>query len=499
MSDYEGGGNVEDDLSLPRATVYKLIGEMLPEDITCAKETRDLLIDCCNEFIHLVASEANEVCEKEAKKTIAAEHVLTALKDLGFESYIDEVKEAYSDHKIQQTRDRGKRGSKLDQLGMTQEELLKSQEELFAKARMRLQSQTQVSGSQGTAEGNSKVKSKHRDKHKKSSKIRSKNPQKYIKGNALNKKISLDYDTVDEAYPRNRYESSLISAMLEYEIPTDFPISRRKFYSKSRLLSKPVSKSIKNKSRAQLLALENSKNETDYNKNKSTSSSNPPLYSSVSKLGSSEKLHFQHTDYKPDTKNNYSSNEYKERTYNSVEKSNNYPESSKSIMKENEEYSDNIQTICNSKKNENTSFTSNLSSVQILNDNFLQYQLDDQSYCPNETLPEYKVFQDENSGEEVLLNYSDLYPKSQVASILSEQRNTHTNLRDHNTLDNISEISSLALPKAGDGESNAKNSIFTQTNPASFQTASLINPDISSLYESMLTNSITLSAISNMD
>ncbi|KAF9923486.1 negative cofactor 2 transcription regulator complex subunit ncb2 [Linnemannia zychae] len=62
------------------ATVQKLINEMMPEDITCAKDTRDLLIDCCVEFIHLLASEANDICEKETKKTIAAEHVITALK-----------------------------------------------------------------------------------------------------------------------------------------------------------------------------------------------------------------------------------------------------------------------------------------------------------------------------------------------------------------------------------------------------------------------------------
>ncbi|PVU94052.1 hypothetical protein BB561_002845 [Smittium simulii] len=142
MSDYEGSGGADDELSLPRATVYKLIGEMLPDDISCAKETRDLLIDCCNEFIHLVASEANEVCEKDSKKTIAAEHVLTALKDLGFESYINEVKEAYSDHKIQQSKDRGRRGTKLENSGMTQEELLASQEALFAKARMNLENRT---------------------------------------------------------------------------------------------------------------------------------------------------------------------------------------------------------------------------------------------------------------------------------------------------------------------------------------------------------------------
>ncbi|KAJ2785265.1 negative cofactor 2 transcription regulator complex subunit ncb2 [Coemansia interrupta] len=142
MSDYEGGPSNDDDLSLPRATVYKLIAEMLPDDVTCAKDTRDLLLDCCNEFIHLIASESNEICEKEAKKTIAAEHVLTALRELGFEKYVAEVKEAYSEHRQQQTKDRGRKTNKLKQLGMSEEELLREQELLFAQARMRFQNQT---------------------------------------------------------------------------------------------------------------------------------------------------------------------------------------------------------------------------------------------------------------------------------------------------------------------------------------------------------------------
>lgn len=85
---------------------FTAVSEMVPKDITCAKETRDLLIDCCvgtsslpwprgpryavkryadlasrsPEFIQLVSSEANEKCEKSAKKTIAPEHVAQALK-----------------------------------------------------------------------------------------------------------------------------------------------------------------------------------------------------------------------------------------------------------------------------------------------------------------------------------------------------------------------------------------------------------------------------------
>ncbi|KAF9378277.1 negative cofactor 2 transcription regulator complex subunit ncb2, partial [Podila verticillata] len=100
MSDTERGN--DDDLSLPKATVQKLINEMMPDDIACAKDTRDLLIECCVEFIHLLASEANEICEKETKKTIAAEHVITALKALGFDGYLPEVEVVLQDHKTQQ-------------------------------------------------------------------------------------------------------------------------------------------------------------------------------------------------------------------------------------------------------------------------------------------------------------------------------------------------------------------------------------------------------------
>lgn len=70
----------------------------MPNEVTCSKETRELIIECCvgmsaslldnvprscillAEFIHLISSEANEVCEKEGRKTIAPEHIITALK-----------------------------------------------------------------------------------------------------------------------------------------------------------------------------------------------------------------------------------------------------------------------------------------------------------------------------------------------------------------------------------------------------------------------------------
>ncbi|KAI8368933.1 histone-fold-containing protein [Choanephora cucurbitarum] len=143
MSDSERAGNpVDDELSLPKATVQKLINEMMPDDIVCSKDTRDLLIDCCVEFIHLIASEANEICEKETKKTIAGEHVLSALKELGFEDYMEEVDEVFKEHKKQQ-KDRDRKSTRLENRGISEEELLRQQELLFAQSRIKFEAQQQ--------------------------------------------------------------------------------------------------------------------------------------------------------------------------------------------------------------------------------------------------------------------------------------------------------------------------------------------------------------------
>merc|ERR1711962_1109926 len=80
----------EDDLSLPRAGVNKMIKEVIPM-IRVSNDARELVLNCCTEFIHLIASEANEICNKQTKKTISPEHVIQALESLGFHDYIKDV------------------------------------------------------------------------------------------------------------------------------------------------------------------------------------------------------------------------------------------------------------------------------------------------------------------------------------------------------------------------------------------------------------------------
>ena len=83
------------------ATVQKILTEILPSTsgVTTSKDFRDVLVDCCVEFITLVSSEANEISEKESKKTIACEHVTAALKELGFDEYVDAVQDSADEFK----------------------------------------------------------------------------------------------------------------------------------------------------------------------------------------------------------------------------------------------------------------------------------------------------------------------------------------------------------------------------------------------------------------
>ncbi|GAA5983172.1 hypothetical protein JCM10908_000183 [Rhodotorula pacifica] len=132
MSDEEGPRNSagDDEVALPKATVHKLVQEFLPAGFTATKEVKDLMVDCCKEFILTVASEANEICEKDSKKTMSPEHIVSALKELGFDEFVAGVEDG----------ERARKAKKASGNGMTEEEMLRIQEELFAKSRARMES-----------------------------------------------------------------------------------------------------------------------------------------------------------------------------------------------------------------------------------------------------------------------------------------------------------------------------------------------------------------------
>ena len=120
--------------------MQKIIGEILPNDLSFSKEAREVIIECCIEFLMILAAESNEIAEKEAKKTIASDHVLKALDLLDYNDYIEPIKQLLSKHK-ENLKGRERKHHKLQNTGMSEEELLRKQEELFLKSRMKFQNQ----------------------------------------------------------------------------------------------------------------------------------------------------------------------------------------------------------------------------------------------------------------------------------------------------------------------------------------------------------------------
>ncbi|MCL4126554.1 UNVERIFIED_CONTAM: hypothetical protein GTU68_061191 [Idotea baltica] len=135
------GGNANNDsqqpsdeeMTIPRAAMNKMIKEILP-NMRVAIEARELILHCCTEFIHLLSSESNEICNHQQKKTINAEHILMSLDKLGFGDYRADAEVVLKDCKAVAAKKRRK-NTRLENLGIPEEELLRQQQELFAKAR----------------------------------------------------------------------------------------------------------------------------------------------------------------------------------------------------------------------------------------------------------------------------------------------------------------------------------------------------------------------------
>ncbi|KAI3630680.1 hypothetical protein MIR68_012115 [Amoeboaphelidium protococcarum] len=134
-----------EDLSLPKATISKLIADYLPDGVKCSQEARDVIQDCLTEFIHLLTTQANDVCSKSTKKVILPQHITEALEQLGFGTFNQELESLLDEHKKEakakgERRKGGSIAGIADKMGgMTEEELAEKQAELFRQARQKFE------------------------------------------------------------------------------------------------------------------------------------------------------------------------------------------------------------------------------------------------------------------------------------------------------------------------------------------------------------------------
>ncbi|KXZ53060.1 hypothetical protein GPECTOR_8g54 [Gonium pectorale] len=129
----------ENDVSLPRTTLQKMIKDCMPPDMRVANDTVELVIACCTEFIQLVSSESNEVATREGRSIIHPDHVLKALTELGFPGFVGEVTSAWDtfkeETKTAHSRKADLRKTGAEQAGLTEEEQILLQQQMFAQAR----------------------------------------------------------------------------------------------------------------------------------------------------------------------------------------------------------------------------------------------------------------------------------------------------------------------------------------------------------------------------
>lgn len=124
---------LEEDSTLPKATVDRLIQDLTPKPYIVVKEVRNVLREIAHQFLSLIALEANTQCELEKKKTITNPHIYFSLKKYGFESFIascELVAKDYDDY----SKHKPSKQNKFKDSGKSMEELEEIQKNLFKEA-----------------------------------------------------------------------------------------------------------------------------------------------------------------------------------------------------------------------------------------------------------------------------------------------------------------------------------------------------------------------------
>lgn len=127
-------------------SISKYLGKILPEGTKCEKSALEFLSQSCTEFIHLITTQANELCDQENKKTITPDHIVRSLKMLEFTGYVEPALEELERANKEKEQKPKKKKKKLEDLGIPMEQLRQEQEALFKRARTEMEKRMQEEG-----------------------------------------------------------------------------------------------------------------------------------------------------------------------------------------------------------------------------------------------------------------------------------------------------------------------------------------------------------------
>ena len=83
-----------EDLNLPNAVIMRIIKDALPDGVAVSKEARSAMAKAASVFVLYATSTANALAQRNKKKTVNAQDVLTALQDMEFENFVEPLQES---------------------------------------------------------------------------------------------------------------------------------------------------------------------------------------------------------------------------------------------------------------------------------------------------------------------------------------------------------------------------------------------------------------------
>ncbi|KAI3746770.1 hypothetical protein L6452_09210 [Arctium lappa] len=85
--------NKEQDRFLPIANVGRIMKKVIPANGKISKDAKETVQECVSEFISFITGEASDKCQQEKRKTINGDDIIWAITTLGFEEYVDPLKQ----------------------------------------------------------------------------------------------------------------------------------------------------------------------------------------------------------------------------------------------------------------------------------------------------------------------------------------------------------------------------------------------------------------------
>lgn len=108
----------EQDRFLPIANVARIMKRSIPKSGKIAKDAKECVQECVSEFISFITSEASERCHQEKRKTINGEDILFAMSTLGFDSYVEPLKQYLQKYRESMKGDKPPGAAEEDMAGL---------------------------------------------------------------------------------------------------------------------------------------------------------------------------------------------------------------------------------------------------------------------------------------------------------------------------------------------------------------------------------------------